>query len=175
MINNKARYNQIDAKYQQMAFRSVTANPYLESLVKQNWCKFRELCLHSRIICYSSQFSKRKWIVQQIGQQPGPIVTAIILAADQSVSWLTEKNEIWHCTQCTVHVSTSSCWSHISIQISGFPRMASSLEFLPSWIVSALTIQFIKHFLDLLSYKKDELRSEVKKNVVHYITVSGFI
>ena len=53
--------------------------------------------------------------------------------------------------------------------------MASSLEFLPSWIVSALTIQFIKHFLDFLSYKKDELRSEVKKNVVHYITVSGFI
>ena len=62
--------------------------------------------------------------------------------------------------------------------------MASSLEFLPSWIVSALTIQFIKHFLDLLSYKKDELRSEGKKMsrssafgsyVVHSITVSGFI
>ena len=47
MINNKARYNRIDAKYRQMAFRSVPTNPYLESLVKQNWCKFRGLCLHS--------------------------------------------------------------------------------------------------------------------------------
>ena len=90
IINNKARYNPIDAKYWQMALRSVLTTPYLECLVKQNWCKFRELCLHSRIICYSSQFSKRKWIVQQIGQQP-LYVTAIILAADQSVSWFTEK------------------------------------------------------------------------------------
>ena len=47
MINNRARYNPIDAKYQQMAFRSVRTNPYLESLVKLNWCKFRGLCLHS--------------------------------------------------------------------------------------------------------------------------------
>ena len=36
IINNKARYNRIDAKYCQMAFRSVPTNPYLESLVKQN-------------------------------------------------------------------------------------------------------------------------------------------
>ena len=43
----KARYNRIDAKYRQMAFRSVPTNPYLESLVKRNWCKFRGLCLHS--------------------------------------------------------------------------------------------------------------------------------
>ena len=42
--------------------------------------------------------------------------------------------------------------------------MASSLEFFPLWIVSALTIQFIKHFLDVFSYKKDEIRSEGKKN-----------
>ena len=47
MINTKASYNQINAKYQQMAFQSVPTNPYLESLVKQNWCKFRGLCLHS--------------------------------------------------------------------------------------------------------------------------------
>ena len=30
-----------------MAFRSIPTNPYLESLVKQNWCKSRGLCLHS--------------------------------------------------------------------------------------------------------------------------------
>ena len=36
MINNKAMYNQINAKYQQMAYISVPTNPYLESLVKQN-------------------------------------------------------------------------------------------------------------------------------------------
>ena len=30
-----------------MAFQSVPTNPYLESLAKQNWCKFRGLCLHS--------------------------------------------------------------------------------------------------------------------------------
>ena len=43
VINNKARYNQIDAKYRQMVFRSVPTNPYFESLVKPNWCKFRGL------------------------------------------------------------------------------------------------------------------------------------
>ena len=51
IINNKARYNWIDAKYRQMVFRSVPTIvptiPYLESLVKQNWCKFRGLRLHS--------------------------------------------------------------------------------------------------------------------------------
>ena len=47
IINNKARYNQIYAKYHQMTFRSVPTNPYLESLVKRNWCKFRRLCLDS--------------------------------------------------------------------------------------------------------------------------------
>ena len=47
IINNKARYNGIDAKYQRMAFRSVPTNPYLEFLVKQKWCKFRRLCLYS--------------------------------------------------------------------------------------------------------------------------------
>ena len=31
IINNKARYNQIDAKYHQMAFRSVLTSPYLEN------------------------------------------------------------------------------------------------------------------------------------------------
>jgi hypothetical protein len=30
-----------------MEFRSVPTYPYLESLVKQNWCTFRGLCLHS--------------------------------------------------------------------------------------------------------------------------------
>ena len=30
-----------------MTFRSVPTNPYLESLVKRNGCKFRQLCLHS--------------------------------------------------------------------------------------------------------------------------------
>ena len=36
ILNNKARYNQSNAKYCQMAFRSVPTNPYLEYLVKQN-------------------------------------------------------------------------------------------------------------------------------------------
>ena len=35
IINNKARNNRINAKYCQIAFRSVPTNPYLESLVKQ--------------------------------------------------------------------------------------------------------------------------------------------
>ena len=30
-----------------MVLQSVPTNPYLESLVKQNWYKFRGLCLHS--------------------------------------------------------------------------------------------------------------------------------
>ena len=47
IIKNKARYNRIDAKCRQMMFRSVPTNPYLESLVKWNWCKFRGLCRHS--------------------------------------------------------------------------------------------------------------------------------
>ena len=34
MINNRARYNRIDAKCRQMAFRSVPTNPYLASLVQ---------------------------------------------------------------------------------------------------------------------------------------------
>ena len=34
IINNKARHNQIDAKYRQMAFQSFPTNRYLESLVK---------------------------------------------------------------------------------------------------------------------------------------------
>jgi hypothetical protein len=46
-LHNKARYNQIDAKYCQMVFWSVPTNPYLESVVKQNWCKSRGLCQHS--------------------------------------------------------------------------------------------------------------------------------
>ena len=50
IINNKAKYNPIDVRYQQMAFRSVPINPYLDSLVKQNWCRSRELCLHSAIV-----------------------------------------------------------------------------------------------------------------------------
>ena len=35
IISNKARYNWIDTKYRQMAFSSVSSNPYLESLVKK--------------------------------------------------------------------------------------------------------------------------------------------
>ena len=59
IINNKARYNEIDAKYRQMAFQSVPTNPYLEFLVKQNWCKFRRVQV--RVLLFfpirSKQFS----------------------------------------------------------------------------------------------------------------------
>ena len=47
IINKKARYNGINVKYWQMAFWSVPTNQYLESLVKQNQCKFKGLFLHS--------------------------------------------------------------------------------------------------------------------------------
>ena len=39
-----------DAKYRQIAFQSIQNNPYLETLVKQYWCKFRGLCLHSTMV-----------------------------------------------------------------------------------------------------------------------------
>ena len=58
IINNKARYNRIDAKYQQMAFWSAPTNPYLESLVKQNWSKFRGLCLHSTSVVILPNYSE---------------------------------------------------------------------------------------------------------------------
>ena len=45
--HNKTSDNRIDAKYCQMAFRSVPTNPYLEYSVKQNWCKFKVVPLHS--------------------------------------------------------------------------------------------------------------------------------
>ena len=62
MINNKARYNQIDAKYRQMAFQSVPTNPYLEFLVKRNWCKFRGLCLHiESVVILSNCFAFKMW------------------------------------------------------------------------------------------------------------------
>ena len=54
IINNKARNNRINAKYHQMAFRSVPTNPYLEFLVKQNRCKFRGLPAQYEC-CYYSQ------------------------------------------------------------------------------------------------------------------------
>ena len=60
IINNKARYNQIDAKKCQMAFRSVPTNPYLESLVMQNWCDFRGLCLHSTSVVILPNTQKLK-------------------------------------------------------------------------------------------------------------------
>ena len=60
IINNKARYNRIDAKYRQMAFRSV-ANPYLESLVKRNWCKFRGLCLHNTSVVILPNVRTTTW------------------------------------------------------------------------------------------------------------------
>ena len=48
IINNKAKYNQIDAKYQQTALQSVPTNLYLKFLVKQNWCKSKGHFLHSK-------------------------------------------------------------------------------------------------------------------------------
>ena len=48
----KARYNRIDAKYRKLAFQSVPTNPYLEYLVKQNWCKFRDSACTVRVLLF---------------------------------------------------------------------------------------------------------------------------
>ena len=62
LINSKARYNKVDAKYRQMALQSVPTNPYLESLAKQNWCKFRGLCLHSTSVVILPYYNYFQWI-----------------------------------------------------------------------------------------------------------------
>ena len=62
IINNRAKYSQIDAKYQQIGFWSVTTNTCLESLVKQNWCKFRGLCMHSTsVVILPNILSSNEW------------------------------------------------------------------------------------------------------------------
>ena len=67
IINSKARYNRIDAKYRPITFRSVSADPYLELLVKRNWCKFRGLCLRSMSIVILPNTSK--WSRGCLGRQ----------------------------------------------------------------------------------------------------------
>ena len=54
--------NRINTKYRQMAFQSVPTNPYLESLVKQNLCKFRRLYLYSTsaVILPNSLFTNQE-------------------------------------------------------------------------------------------------------------------